>query len=122
MRKCRVYNDNTLEHREMFRGSEIVIGPGKFVEMLRDDAVMFKSQFYPPKFNKGGVQERESFKMIRLEEIVEGASKGAKAKKVHRCQACGFEADTAKLLKAHIQENHLDQMIDEDARKELEKD
>lgn len=125
MEQVRVYNDNTFEHREQFKGQNIVIAPGKFVEMDRGEAVLFKGQFFQPRFLADGVQDPRSFKRIRLEAIVEekGKGKGKKAKKSdapeHVCQACGFEAVSAAGLKVHIAKNHVGDMLDEDAREEL---
>lgn len=119
MAKVRVYNDNRFPHTEKFRGEIITIEPGKFIEMEREDAVLFKSAFTPIKYDKGGLQMPESYKMIRLEAIKEQAPDAPGGD--HICQACGFSAATAAGLKSHIRSNHVGQMVDDDAREDIVK-
>jgi hypothetical protein len=122
--KVRVWNDNVVEHREMYKGSEIRIPAGGYVEMDREEAVQFKSQFRTPVRDKAKIQTVESKKILRLEMVINGAEKAAtpKAEKEkHICHKCGFEAQNKAGLSAHIRANHLESMVDEDARKELEK-
>ena len=119
----RVYNDNIVPHKEHYKGQDLVIEPKGFIEMDRDEAVQFKSQFFPPKFNKGGQQEIDSMKMIRLAPIPakqkESAPQSQQAEETHTCMACGFEAKSGAGLKSHIRNNHADLMVDDDAKKEL---
>lgn len=118
MEKVRVYNDNKFTHTEKFMGDEIRIAPGEYLEMIRDEAVMFKSQFYPPKFGGDGVQLAESYKMIRIAEI-DGSEKPKPKREEHRCHVCREVFKSNAGLMSHIRHNHADSMIDEDARKEL---
>jgi len=121
MAKVRVYNDNKWPHAEKFRGEMITLDPGAFVEMEREDAVLFKSAFTSPKFDKGGLQRPESFKMIRIEQIVDQAKDVTAPTGEHNCMACGFTAQSAAGLKSHIRSNHQGQMIDDDARESISK-
>lgn len=120
MAKVRVVNDNRFDHKEEFRGQELIIPAGKFIEMEREEAVMFKSQFFQPKYDKGGLQTHESYKMLRLEAIPDQAQDVKPD--IHKCQACGFESQTKAGLAAHVRAKHTGQMIDEDAREKLVKD
>jgi hypothetical protein len=120
----RVHNDNVVEHVEMYKGTQIRIPAGGYVEMERAEAVQFKSQFRTPVRDKARIQTPESKKILRLELIINGAEKAAapKAEKdKHICHKCGFEAQNKAGLSAHIRANHLESMVDDDARKELEK-
>ena len=123
MGMVRVYNDNIHEHREKFRGVEIVIPAGEFVEMDREDAVLFKSQFTPVIRNKGGRDDPKGFKMIRIEyaptaENVKDVVAEHEASMT--CTACGFRAGSTAGLKAHIRAKHADQMVDAEAREALQ--
>lgn len=123
MSNVRVWNDNIYEHREMFRGDEIVIPSGGYIEMAREDAVLFKSQFRPLIRNKGGVDDPRGFKKIRIEYNPD--TKAVKDiiqehRENHTCQACGFVAQSKAGLQSHIRANHAAQMIDNDAREALE--
>lgn len=121
MEKVRVYNDNKVEHVEVYKGETIRIAPGSYHEMDRDEAVQFKSQFRTPVFDKGKQQKPESKKVLRIEAIVNGAEKQKPAADKYICMKCGFEAQNKAGLSAHIRANHIDSMVDEDAKKELQK-
>jgi hypothetical protein len=116
----RVYNDNTVEHVETFKGQIYRIPPGGFITMETDEAVQFKSQFRTPVFDKGKNQTPESKKRLRLEEIQNGA-KTAPQQDEYLCHKCGFKAQNKAGLSAHTRANHLESMVDEDAKKELQK-
>lgn len=123
MANVRVYNDNKFEHREKFRGDIIIIPPGEYVEMDKEDAVLFKSQFTPIIRNKGGRDDPKGFKMIRIEynpEVIPVRDVVGEHTASLTCQACGFEAKTEAGLKVHIRASHASQMVDEDARQALE--
>lgn len=119
MKQVRVWNDNKYEHREKFKGGMVIIPAGKYIEMNRDDAVLFKGQFTGMPENP---RDARGFKMIRLEfnpskikDVVE------EVEQANTCQACGFVAKTSAGLSAHIRANHQNQMVDEDAREALNK-
>lgn len=121
MSTVRVYNDNIYEHRENFRGKEIIIPSKGFVEMNKDDAVLFKSQFTPIVRGRGGVDDPKGFKMLRIEftpEVVKDIV--AEQEEALSCQACDFKAQSKAGLAAHIRAKHAHQMIDQDAREALE--
>ena len=123
MSMVRVYNDNIYEHREEFRGVEVIIPSKGFVEMNRDDAVLFKSQFTPILKGRGGIDDPRGFKMLRIEfdpgkpevEDIVG-----KVEVELSCQACDFKAQSKAGLAAHIRARHSQQMVDTDAREAIE--
>lgn len=123
MAKVRVYNDKLIEHVEKFKGDTFKIPAGGFIEMEDEDAVLFKSQFRTPIFDKGRNQTLESMKRIRVAPIPEQKGAVAKADESEplRCMACNFIADSKAGLKSHVRAKHADAMVDDDARKELQK-
>lgn len=126
--QVRVYNDNKIDHVENFKGQSFNIPAGGYIEMEREDAVLFRGQFFPPKFNKSGIQEIESMKMIRIQPIVEQAEESKLEKKEQSkktelvCMKCGFEAKSKAGLSAHIRSNHTASMVDDDAKEALIKE
>lgn len=109
--KVKVYNDSRLQHKEQFKGSIITIPPGGYVEMHRDDAVMFLGQFFPIKRGGNGVQLEESFKKLRIE-----APQDVKVKEKEKfiCHICGFEAESASGLQSHIRAKHPHAILNEE--------
>lgn len=118
MEKVRVYNDNTVTHIENFRGDEIRIPAGGYLEMPRDEAIYFKSQMVPLKKDGQGRQTLESMKKIRITPI-DGEKEAQPKEIVHKCQACEQVFKSEAGLMSHIRHKHADQMIDKDAREEL---
>ena len=122
-RQVKIVNNNRFDHTEKFRGELVVIPKdGGSVQMIREDAVLFKSQFYQPLFDASGVQKAESYKMLKIEEIPEELVKdlppdGSKFK----CMACSKNCATEKLLKDHLKESVgcSAKLIDDEAQKEL---
>lgn len=118
--RVKVYNDNTHPLSEEFKGETIVIAPGEFIEMDRGEATLFKGQFKTPKFLASGVQDPATFKQIRIVPLDDGVPDAPKrAVESYVCQACGFEAKNKAGLTAHIRHNHAEQMLDEDAKKDM---
>lgn len=68
MAKVKVWNDNKYEHKERFKGIELAIAPGAFVEMDYDEAVEFRGQFTPPRLGGDDAPDPRFFKMIRVEQ------------------------------------------------------
>jgi len=115
----KVWNDNSLEHIETFKGQEIKIPAHGYVTMNRHEAVEFKSQFKSPVFLKGGVPDPAHKKMIRVEPINDDKIEETQAPDDFDCQKCGFVAKSAAGLKSHIRANHLQSVADSELRKEL---
>ena len=113
----KIWNNNTYDHEEKFKGQDVVIPAGGFIVMNKFEAVEFKSQFKQPIFLKGGVPDPKSFKKLSLEPI-DDTINGSKDSE-HVCQNCGFGAKSAAGLKAHVRANHLQSVKDKEVREEL---
>jgi len=112
----RVYNKNKFDHAEKFRGAVIEIKAGEYIEMEREDAVLFKSAFKQPMYDKGGVQTIESYKMISIGTIPDKKPE-PKGPPEYPCMACDFVAQSNSGLKSHSRAKHSDIMVeDEDAQ------
>jgi hypothetical protein len=117
--KARVWNDHTEEHVEEFRGEIVKIPPKGFVEMPWPSAVQFRGQYTP--ILRDGLGRDLKPKKIRLERIDDAAPKFAAPASKFTCQACNKACKTQKELDDHIAKQHVEQMVDEDAREEFEK-
>lgn len=108
MSMVKVWNDNTIDHVEMFKEKEIRIPAGKHIEMELFEANDFKGQYRIVEVDAGGQQTRESMKMIRLErpklEAVED-----EAPEVHQCVVCKHASPSPEELEAHIKVRHAEQ-------------
>lgn len=91
MAKARVWNRNTSDYSEEFKGKNITIPAGKFIEMELFEASDFKGK-YP---GKGIV------KMIELERIP-GQDNDNNSKV---CNMCGRQFYTDKTLFEHLKEH-----------------
>lgn len=67
MPRVKVWNDNQYPHTEKFKGKEITIQPGEFVEMEWEEAIEFKGQFTPIMVRGDGTHDPRSFKKIRVD-------------------------------------------------------
>ena len=104
---AKVWNDNKFPFVQEFKGDQIRIEPGKSVEMDYDDAIQFKSMYFPPQYDGSNNQKPESYKMIRVEgqpPLVE--------QQFHICSCCGDKFLTEAELSRHVDKNHLEQMVD----------
>lgn len=110
----RVWNDNVHPFKQRFRDKEISIGAKKFIEMEETEAHEFKSAYSPMEKDGDGQPRPESYKMIRIERTDRTAHKPVANPSEFLCQACGHRSANKKELDAHIDENHLDQLVDKD--------
>lgn len=115
--RARVWNDHTEEHVEEFRGEILRIPPKSFIELPWPSAVQFRGQYTP--ILRDGLGQDLKPKKIRLERIDDAAPKFAPPASNFICQACTKPFKTQKSLDAHIAENHVEQMADEDAQEEI---
>ncbi len=116
MTKVRVWNENSYPYKENFKGEFINIPPYSYIEMEKDEAVLFKGTFCEPKYDAGGGAIPSSFKKIRIGEIGEiGGNESVPEIKPRpfKCQVCGFEGENTIELDKHINEKHLDVMVDQ---------
>lgn len=109
----RVWNDNTHPYEEEFKGKTIKIGANKFIEMEETEAVEFKGKFTHIKRDADGQPVPSGYKMLRIEKTSKSAHRPSE-KLDFTCQACGFIAKNKIELDAHIDENHLDSLLDKD--------
>lgn len=119
MQNVRVYNDNVYPHKERFKGDIIEIAPKKFITMDFFDAVEFLGQYTPIKVDGGGAALPESYKMLRIVKPEEFKIEDKKTE--IKCQACGKVFENNDELDAHVNENHLEQLVDEDEIKKRSK-
>jgi uncharacterized C2H2 Zn-finger protein len=113
MNNVRVYNDNVYPYRENFRGNQIDIPPGGYIDMDYYEAIDFRGTYCPIKTDGGGKPLAESFKLIR---IVQPENFQAEDAKRNICNSCGKSFPNAKDLEDHINENHINEMIDDKER------
>lgn len=119
MAKFKVWNENSLDHVEMFKGDRIVIPAKGYVVMDRDDAVAFRGAFVAPIISDGNADPR-TFKKIRLEKIEGDVEVQTKPEAEHICQACKYKASSEKDLTEHASAMHGDAItVDEEAEKEI---
>ncbi len=113
MNNVRVYNDNVFPYKEVFRGEMIEIPPKGFIEMDFYEAIDFKGTYSPIKTDGGGKPLAESYKIIR---IVTPENFQAEDAKNNICHSCSKTFLSAKELEDHVNENHLNDLIDEKER------
>lgn len=115
----RVWNDNTHENVEKFKGKIIKIPPKSWIEMDKGDAEQFQGQYKPITVDHDGNPTAEGFKMIRIEEITPHSEPEAET---FTCMLDGKSFDTQELLNAHIKTNYADRIfVDADAEAEMKK-
>jgi hypothetical protein len=117
----RVWNDNKWPYTEEFNEKTISIAPGKFIEMEMMEAADFMGRFIPIHRDGDGQPIPQKAKMLRMERTSK--------KFLHSqtdpdltCQACGFKGKTKKELDQHIDDTHLDIMVDEKEREKRQKE
>lgn len=122
MARVRVVNFNEVMHVENFKGDTLRIPAGGSIEMEEEDAILFKGNFRTPVKLKDGSQTLESMKKIRIEPILSADSlKEEKKPDPNVCHKCGFSAKSNAGLLAHIRANHIESMVDEDAKEAMQK-
>lgn len=120
MAKWEVWNihKDGLTHKEVYKGDKIEIPAGKFILMDYDEAVQFKSQFFPMKKNGQGVQTPESMKMIALRKHVDGSNE-EREQKVYVSHVDGKELPSQSALDAYLKQFEGQQIVDEAAEEEI---
>lgn len=112
----KVVNDNVHPYREKFRGADIYIEPRGFIKMDENEAHLFLGTM-PPNIEVDGnnIQKPTSYKMLRIEK--EGQSKPVVPK--FKCMADGKEFSSQAELDTYIADNHVEAMIDKDAKEKV---
>lgn len=116
----KIYNRNSYDYSEKFKGQMVEIKSKGFVKMDYEDANRFLGQLPSFKRLKDGQQCPSSFKWLeidpvdrkRVESILRNEAE-EKAKKVFVCMACGEEFDSKKELIKHSNMKHSDIMVEE---------
>lgn len=125
----KIWNKNSIVHREKYKGVWIEIPPGKAIEMDYHDAIDFKGQFFNPVFSKGGQQTIESMKYLvidpednkrALDELNQASEE--KSSRVFVCMRCNKEFKSKKALAKHVKDMHVDELVDEKTRDELDEE
>lgn len=124
-KKYKVFNMHPegKTHVEYFRGDRIEIPAGQFIVMDYEDAVQFKSQYYPMKKNAMEQHDPDGFKCIRLDPIIDEKENEEKVveKLVYVCAMDGKKFSSPEALDAHISTYYADRiLVDEVAEKEIE--
>lgn len=114
MPQWRVWNmhPDGKTHKETFRGDMIEIPANQYVLMDYEDAYQFKGQYYPMKFDAMGQQDRNSFKVLKLEPH-DGSAVTVPTKFV--CQMDGKSFDTKAELDAYTKANYADLAFKDEA-------
>ena len=117
----RVWNDNNYPYTEVFKEQTISIAPHKFIEMELMDATEFIGKFTSIQRDGDGQPIPQTYKMLRIEKTVKTV-KPANIEPDLTCQACGYRGKTKKDLDNHIDENHMDIMVDEKEKERRQKE
>jgi len=118
MPTVKVWNDNTIAFTEKFKGEQIHIAAGKFLEMDYEEAIEFRGQYHKMEFDGDGTQLRSSYKMIRVENPEFGLHEKVSATK---CQSCAQLFGSDDELDVHIRQYHIPEMADPKAKEAAEK-
>ena len=114
----KVVNDNVHPYKERFRDQEIYIQPKGSIEMDINDAHLFLGTMPPNiEVDANGIQKPTSYKMLRIERP--GDAKPVETTKKFICMKDGKEFPTQSALDKHIEDNYAEEILDEDARKEV---
>lgn len=123
MNQWRVYNEHTqgLTFRQVFKEKEIIIPAGQFVLMDYEEAVEFKSAYFPMTVDAQGEPDPRSWKMISIKPHSEESAVPEITKK-YVCPVDGREFQTQTELDAYQMANfsHLnvkDEMLDNQIEK-----
>lgn len=118
--KVKVWNNNTVDWKEKFKGELIVIPSKGYIEMEFYEAHEFKGQFSPINIKGDGTQDPTSFKMIKVDPPVQLEAAESDADEVFPCNVCKKVYTTEGALVKHSEAQHADRMVtDFEAEKEI---
>ncbi len=116
--KVKVVNDNKFPYSEKYRGNMINIPAKGHIEMDINEASDFMgTNPGTAQVDANNIPKPESYKMLRIEKI--GAPQAVAAEPTYVCMADGREFHSQKELDAYIEANHLDSLVDEDAKEKI---
>lgn len=127
--QVKVLNKNSHPYSEVFNGKIIEIPANGHVLMDYEDANRFMGKWCPIKKDKGGTPLPSSYKMLAIDPDDRARAEAflrndidtkAKGQKTFVCHCCGDEFEKKKALIAHIKKRHMDQLVDDKTREELE--
>lgn len=123
--RVKVWNDNPhTDWKETFKGDEINIKSGTFIEMEFFEAHEFKGQYSPIRLKPDETQDPKSFKMIRVEPLTQEKKDTLEedGQEIFPCQLCKKVYTTEASLLKHSILLHADKFVtDELAEAELPK-
>jgi len=120
--KVKVWNNNTVEWKEKFKGEDIVIPSKGYIEMEFYEAHEFKGQFAPIKIKGDGTQDPTSFKMIKVDALKqeEKDELEEEGQEVYPCNLCKKVYSTEGALVKHSEAQHAEAMVtDFEAEKQV---
>lgn len=125
MAKWRVYNMHPegMTHREKFRETLLEIPAGGYVLMDYEDAVQFRSQYFPMKKNAQGAADPASFKCIVLKPDGDVTEVPTTTAKEFVCHFDGAKFPTQAMLDNYIKQNYAEQTFkDDEIEAEIERE
>lgn len=116
----KVVNDNVYPYTEKFKGQLIHIPAKGSITMDFNEASYFLGTMPGNiQVDANGIQKPESYKMLRIEKIATEPVKHEEPKK-WTCMACGKHLHTKAAYEAHVSSEHLDELIEEDAKEKIQ--
>lgn len=116
----KVWNDSSeFDWSESFKGEQITIPKGKFIEMELYEANDFRGQFSPIKLLGDGTQDPKSLKKIRVERLTQEQLDTVDENEVYQCNLCKKTYTSEASLLKHSEKTHTEQMV-VDAEAEIE--
>jgi hypothetical protein len=125
--QVKLYNRNTYDYNEVFRGEPIHIKAGGYIVIDYEKANLFMGTMCSVKKDKGGKALPESFKKLEMDkedrrrvELFLRDEKEEKARKTFVCHKCNEEFRSKASLVEHVKDEHLDDLADRKTREEVE--
>lgn len=116
----KVVNDNVHPYVEKFKGQHIHIPPKGFVEMDWNEASQFLGTMPPNiEVDANGEQKPTSYKMLRIEKGI--SVKPESIVPEFLCMACNKDMHSKLSLDAHIEAEHMETMVDQEAKEKIVK-
>lgn len=112
----KVWNKNSHDLKETFKGEQIFIKANSFIEMELSEAMEYKNQMFPIKVDGSGNQLPQSYKILFIEQPT-GAKDEPKAVTEYICPVCKDKFGTVEDLEKHTDKFHLAQLEDQELAK-----
>jgi hypothetical protein len=105
--QVKVWNTNTHDLVERFKGNEVIIPAGKFIEMEYYEANEFRGQYHPRPVDNDGkmVDDPKYYKMLRVE-IPGDKPIPSKAVGGYTCMKCQGAYQAQDELDFHVKTKH----------------